>query len=742
MKTSAEKMMVSGFVASVLALACMGWLSYRTTTNLIAMEKQVSHTHEVITTLEAGRAILTDVETKQRGFLLTGDEQFLKDCQEAQSQISDWVKTLCKLTAENPEQQQRLSQVETYIAQRLAVLNGRIKLRKERGLQAAADDVIALRGGKELMDQVWRKMAEMHATEDRLLRQREQAVQTSAHTGLVIILTGSVLACAVGLLAVLVIRRDLRKRLRAEKKLHENRALLQSILDNIPAVVYIEDVEGRYLFINHWFEQVTGFSRDKVVGKTAFELFPMEIAEAADGHHRKLLATQQPMEFEETVLYPDGPRPHLAVKFALRDATGRIYATAGVSTDITERKKIEQIHLQFRALFESLPGLYLVLKPNLTIVAVSDAYLKATMTERDKILGRGLFEVLPDNPDDPTATGVSTLRASFERVLKNGASDTMAIQKYDMRRPDGVFEERYWSPVNSPVFDADRRIEYIIHRVEDVTDFVHQKQRPAGDEASLRKRMEQMEAEVFHSSQAVQAANQQLRTANQELESFSYSVSHDLRTPLRHIEGFVKMLNKQAGEKLDERDHRYLSIIADSARQMGVLIDDLLAFSRMSRTELRRSKVALDSLVHEAVNTTQMETNGRRIKWKIGKLPEVEADAAMLRQVWVNLIANAVKYSRSRDPAEIEIGCRAHNGEFVLFVRDNGVGFDMQYVDKLFGVFQRLHHADEFEGTGIGLANVRRIVSRHGGRTWAEGKVDGGATFFFSLPKTSTETKG
>jgi len=278
--------------------------------------------------------------------------------------------------------------------------------------------------------------------------------------------------------------------------------------------------------------------------------------------------------------------------------------------------------------------------------------------------------------------------------------------------------------------------------VEDVTDFVRNKTRPADDDTGLFKRMERMEAEVFRSSKAVAAANEQLRAANQELESFSYSVSHDLRAPLRHIDGFVKLLEKQAGDKLDDSSRRYLNIIADSARQMGILIDDLLVFSRMSRTELRQAKVALESLVHEAVDAARMETNGRRIVWKIGALPEVEADAAMLRQVWVNLIANAVKYSRPRDPAEIEIGCNADNGEFVLFIHDNGVGFDMQYVNKLFGVFQRLHRADEFEGTGIGLANVRRIVSRHGGRTWAEGRVDGGATFFFSLPKTSTETKG
>jgi light-regulated signal transduction histidine kinase (bacteriophytochrome) len=252
-----------------------------------------------------------------------------------------------------------------------------------------------------------------------------------------------------------------------------------------------------------------------------------------------------------------------------------------------------------------------------------------------------------------------------------------------------------------------------------------------------------MEAEIFRSSQEVKAANEKLRTANEELESFSYSVSHDLRAPLRHIDGFVDLLRKQAMQKLNERENRYLNIIANSARQMGALIDDLLVFSRMSRSELRRVRVASKSLLDEAISAAQNDVNGRQIKWKIDALPEVEADPAMLRQVWVNLINNAVKYTRTRNVAEIEVGCKdGPDDELVFFVRDNGVGFDMQYVQKLFGVFQRLHRADEFEGTGIGLANVRRIVFRHGGRTWAEGKPDGGATFYFSLPKPKKQPIG
>jgi light-regulated signal transduction histidine kinase (bacteriophytochrome) len=236
----------------------------------------------------------------------------------------------------------------------------------------------------------------------------------------------------------------------------------------------------------------------------------------------------------------------------------------------------------------------------------------------------------------------------------------------------------------------------------------------------------------------------QLEGAYKELEAFSYSVSHDLRAPLRHIDGFVELLAKHAGEKLDERGLYYLNIIADSAKQMGTLIDDLLTFSRMSRTEMQRIEITTDSMVHEAIKSAlQLEPKDRNIIWKVGSLPGVEADPSMLRQVWLNLIGNAVKYTRSRETAVIEIGCDpAARTEVVFFIRDNGVGFDMQYADKLFGVFQRLHRAEDFEGTGIGLAHVRRIISRQGGRTWAEGKKNEGATFYFSLPKRCEETKG
>ena len=232
----------------------------------------------------------------------------------------------------------------------------------------------------------------------------------------------------------------------------------------------------------------------------------------------------------------------------------------------------------------------------------------------------------------------------------------------------------------------------------------------------------------------------QLEAVNKELEAFSYSVSHDLRAPLRHITGFVELLSGSSLECLDEKNRHYLQVIAQAAEKMGGLIDDLLAFSRMGRAELTTTRIDVGPLVQEVIAGLSQETKQREIDWEVAPLPVTEGDYAMLRLVMTNLIANALKFTRHRPRARIEVGAVTDRpGETLVYVRDNGVGFDMKYVDKLFGLFQRLHGQEEFEGTGVGLANVQRIIHRHGGRVWAEGTEGGGATFWFSLPKNTEE---
>ena len=252
------------------------------------------------------------------------------------------------------------------------------------------------------------------------------------------------------------------------------------------------------------------------------------------------------------------------------------------------------------------------------------------------------------------------------------------------------------------------------------------------NDITARKRWEE---EIQNLNQELAHRSSALEASNKELEAFAYSISHDLRAPLRHMSGFAELLRKSAAPSLNEKSQRYLNMILEAANRMGGLIDDLLAFSRISRVEAQKSLVDLGRVVHEIVAEVRQDTKERNITWKVDPLPACHGDRSMLRLAFVNLISNAVKFTGTRPQAEIEIGCTGEDrGAVVLFVRDNGVGFDMKYSNKLFGVFQRLHAQDAFEGTGIGLATVQRIVHRHGGRIWAESSVDSGATFYVSLP--------
>ncbi|MGO9378948.1 MAG: sensor histidine kinase [Dissulfurispiraceae bacterium] len=226
-----------------------------------------------------------------------------------------------------------------------------------------------------------------------------------------------------------------------------------------------------------------------------------------------------------------------------------------------------------------------------------------------------------------------------------------------------------------------------------------------------------------------------LELANEEMETFSFSVSHDLRAPLRHMRSFMELLQKRMEGQLDEKSREYAVLIADSAKKMEKLIDDLLSLARLGREKLQKREVNISHIVKETVDQLSEETIGRDIMWKLGELPYVYGEQSLIKLVLVNLISNAVKFTSTRPRAEIEIGCRADGNEDIFFIKDNGVGFNMDYVDRLFGVFQRLHPQTEFDGTGIGLANVRRIIALHEGRTWAEGSVGHGATFHFTLPK-------
>jgi PAS domain S-box-containing protein len=377
------------------------------------------------------------------------------------------------------------------------------------------------------------------------------------------------------------------------------------------------------------------------------------------------------------------------------------------------REALRQNDERFHLMLESIRDYAIImLNPEGRIVSWNTGAERIHGYRAEEIIGRHFSRFYPE---EAVREGLPEAMLRIAAVQGRSADEGWRIRK------DGT---RFWaSVVIAAIRTPDGRLVGFVKITRDQTE---------------RRKVEDQNQKL---NQVLQERAAELEAVNQELEAFSYSVSHDLRAPLRHVDGFVDLLARHSAAKLDEKEQRYLRIVSDSARQMGALIDDLLVFSRMGRSEMRFAPVSMDALVREAIESFAPETKDRRIEWKIAPLPPALGDLSMLRQVWLNLIGNAIKYTRTRPEAVIEIGSRMEGDEQVYFVRDNGVGFDMRYVDKLFGVFHRLHRADEFEGTGIGLANVRRIVTRHRGRTWAEGEADRGATFYFALLKTQPGKK-
>ncbi len=385
----------------------------------------------------------------------------------------------------------------------------------------------------------------------------------------------------------------------------------------------------------------------------------------------------------------------------------RSYGRA-IELSTQQAEALRQSEARFRSIFEGARDAMVILDDGGRLVDANPAAARLFGRPPEQLLGQELWTLASPEGDEGTADDFKN-----SRIVRG---------EFRVQRPDGsvVHTEFHATPHLQP----GRHLSVL----RDITD---RKQH----EEQIRQLNEGLELRV-------RERTAQLEEANRELESFSYSVSHDLRAPLRHINGFSNLLRRSAGGELPGKSGEYLETIADSAQKASTLVDELLAFSRMGRTELHSREVDMAELVGEVMREVERDAEGRRLRWHVGPLPTVKGDGPMLRQVLRNLLSNAVKYTRPRAEAEIWIDCAADaRGELVFRVRDNGVGFDMDYVDRLFGVFKRLHADDAFEGTGIGLANVRRIIQRHGGRTWAEGQVDRGATFYFTLPATTPQVE-
>ena len=402
---------------------------------------------------------------------------------------------------------------------------------------------------------------------------------------------------------------------------------------------------------------------------------------------------------------------HLADKQMEKNMLDLYLAAAGLIGSTYSRNMSAMAVLQakedWERTFETVPDMIALLDLKYHIVRANKAMAAGSGLTSEQCIGGICYRTFQCGYEVPS-------NCPYTKLLADGLEHTAEIYHDRLHR--------YFFVSVSPLKDKDGKLSGGVYVARDITE-----RKRAEDE--IRRLNAELEERVLERTA-------QLTAANQELEAFAYSVSHDLRAPLRHMAGFAKLLQKRIEGLPDEKNIHYTNMIEGAAKRMGMLIDDLLFFSRTGRVEMRKVEFSMKGLMLDSIGDLGDETGGRDISWDIGELPSVWGDPSLLKLVCDNLFSNAIKFTRTRPRAEIRIGCKEDGDEFIFFVRDNGVGFDMGNVDRLFGVFHRLHSQDEFEGTGIGLANVRRIISRHGGRTWAEGSTEEGAAFYFTLPKT------
>jgi len=473
---------------------------------------------------------------------------------------------------------------------------------------------------------------------------------------------------------------------------------LATIIESSEDAIISRSLDGIIISWNKAAEKMFGYDAKQAVGKHISLIIPLEKMDE-EVNIMKRICTNEIIGHYETVRIKNGGEQFyvsLAVS-PLKDETGNIIGVSTISRDITARKKMEA-----------------------EVIRKSDELIQANkeLAFQNEEKEKRAAELIIANKELAFQNEEKEKRAS-ELIIAN---QELAFQnrEKEKRADELIMANKELAFQNE---EKEKRAAELIIANKELAFQNKEKEKRAAELVIADKEV------VFQSEE-----KEKQEVANKELEAFSYSVSHDLRAPLRHIVGFIDLLIKNNSSQLDETGLRYLNIISESTIEMGNLIDALLTFSRLSRTELQRTTIKSKIMVNQVLSTFSDEFAGRDIEVNITELPDIRGDEALIYQVWVNLISNALKYSRNEEKAVIYIGGKVEDDFDVFYIRDNGVGFNMKYADKLFGVFQRLHKSKDFEGIGIGLANVNRIIVRHGGKCWAESEVGNGATFFFSLP--------
>ena len=510
------------------------------------------------------------------------------------------------------------------------------------------------------------------------------------------------------------ISRDVTQKKRAEEALR----FAQFAVDHNAIATFWVHSDGRISYVNDAACRALGYSYDELTSMTVPDI-DSDFSEAAWPAHWEEMKAAGSLSFESHHRTKDGrtfPVEIVSTYLQYRDGE---FICAYVR-DITERKRLEEEQNKLYRAVEQSPVMILITDTDGNIEYVNPAFSEVT--------GYSLAEVVGENPrilrsgDKPsegynklwdTITSGREWRGEFRNKKKNG--------------------ELYWALASiSPVRNSSGAITHFLDIAEDITESKRREEDLRRAEADLRLLNVTLERRVAHRTADLQAANR-------ELEAFAHSVSHDLKAPLISIDGFTKIIEEDHAHRLDDDGKRVLDVIRKNVSKMALLIQDLLALSQAGRHSLRQSTIDIAGLVESVFEELKAHAADRDIRLDIGSLRPIHGDLTLIQQLFTNLLCNAVKFTTGKEIARIEVGCEEQGDEVVYFVGDNGAGFDMAYVDKLFGAFERLHYQDEFPGTGVGLAIVRRIAARHGGRVWAEGEVNEGATFYFAIPRTADD---
>lgn len=701
---SLNTLTTSGFVVGIVSLVAMAGMSFRFTNLLQQSADWVSHTQGALKEIEAVKADVATIVSSQRNYINMGNEQLLEQAEEINAALHKTLVTLRKLTADAPNQGPRLDRLERLIAQRLEWGEQTVVVRRQQGLPAV-EKIIAAGRGVALYESIRRVTKEMKDEEYSLLDQGQKKEQAISTTTFLLLPLGVILSLTMLCVGLFFLNAGAGDRTRAEQAAAQLAAIVKSSSDAVVG----KDLQGNVTSWNAGAERMFGYAADEILGQSIFRIIPTDHQDDEERILARIRRGESVEHFETERLRKDGKMIDVSVTVSpIKNAAGDVVGASKVARDITERRKAEEARraseARYRALFENAPdGI---------VIANSESHYIDANASICRMLGYSRGEMIGLHASDIVAqTEIERIGPALSEIEAN--SDWH--REWQLRRKDGsIFAAEV---IATPMPDGN-----LLGMIRDIT-----------ERKAVEEKIRHLNVEL---EQRVIERTGQLQNANKELHAFSYSVSHDLRAPLRHVLGYVDLLQKEAGPSLSEKGLRHLATISGAAKRMGNLIDDLLAFSRIGQSEIQKKEVHLDQLVRDTLGDFQTEIRDRNIEWKIDPLPLVWADRDLLRMVLVNLISNAVKFTSHRLESKIEIGCAPNgNGESVIFVRDNGAGFDPKYAGKLFGVFQRLHRQDEFEGTGIGLANVQRIIHRHGGRVWAEGVVDTGATFSFSMPK-------